>query len=254
MPRYTRKIIIFAVFFVLVAAKSLLAAFPQPTGYVNDFANVLDSETKNYLEATTRAFEKESGNEIAVATVTSLDDAPIEDYAVRLYEKWGIGKKGKDNGVLILVAPNERKMRIEVGYGLEGIINDAKAGRIIREKMIPYFKEGNFSAGVLNGTLTTIALIAKGQNINFDFKTAGAIPVYNSPAKTKKGPLNKIFSVLFLIFMGYLFIRHPWLFLFFLASRGGGVGQGSRSGGFSSGGFGGFGGGMSGGGGASGSW
>ena len=252
MSPYTRKIIVFAVFFVLLAAKPLLAELPGPSGYVNDFAKVLDAKTKNYLEATISAFEKKTGNEIAVATVPSLDDTPVEDYAVRLYEKWGIGKKGKDNGVLILVAPTQRKMRIEVGYGLEGIINDAMAGRIIRQKMIPFFKEGNYSAGILEGTLTTIALIAKGQNVNFDFKVAGTMPVYHSTVKTKKGPLQKVFSVLFLILMGYLFIRHPWLFLFFLAS---GMGRGGsvRGGGFR-GGFGGFGGGLSGGGGASGSW
>ena len=251
MLRHTRKIITCTIFFALLAAKPLLAALPQPTGYVNDFAKILDSKTKNYLEGTARAFEQKSGNEIAVVTIPSLKGDPIEDYAVKLYETWGIGKKGKDNGVLILVAPNDHKMRIEVGYGLEGIINDAKAGRIIREKMIPYFKEGNFSAGILNGMLTTIALISKGQNINFDFKSAGAIPVYESATKTKKGPLSKIFTVLLLILMGYLFIRHPWLFLFFLAS---GVRGGGRGGGFGGGGFGGFGGGLSGGGGASGSW
>ncbi len=125
--------------------------FPPPQGYVSDFAGVLDASTRAGLEATLRDTERQTTAEIFVATVTSLDDTSIEEYAARLFKAWGIGKKGVDNGALILVAPTDRKMRIEVGYGLEPILPDGLAGDIIRTTFLPRFRDGDYAGGIRAG-------------------------------------------------------------------------------------------------------
>ncbi|HPQ82022.1 MAG TPA: TPM domain-containing protein, partial [bacterium] len=125
----TRKLLIILALFILPAAAH--ASIPRPAGFVNDLAGVVEPQTKANLERFLDSFEKQTGVEVAVATLPSLDSRPVEDVAVELFKSWGIGKKGKDNGILFLVAPNEKRMRIEVGYGLEGAINDALAGRIL---------------------------------------------------------------------------------------------------------------------------
>lgn len=237
---------------VLLMPAMCAAAFPKPVGFVNDFAKVMQPAAAQKLEGILRALEKKTGVEIAVVTVTSLDELPIEDYAVDLYKEWGIGKKGVDEGVLILVAPNEKRVRIEVGYGLEGALNDAQAGRIIRGGMVPFFKKNDFTRGIVAGTqaVVGVALHEKGFKPT-DLSDAGYQPGSYS-VKKKGGPLSVILKIIMVIAMIIIFIKHPWLALFFLAGgRGGRVGGGG--GGFS-GGFGGFGGGMSGGGGASGGW
>lgn len=126
----------------------LAAGFPEPVGYVNDFAGIFSGEFQKSLEEELSHFEKETTAEIAVVTIESLGDDSIEEYAVRLFEEWKIGKKEKDNGLLLLVAVKERKVRIEVGYGLEPIITDGRAGRIIREKIVPNFKKENYEEGI----------------------------------------------------------------------------------------------------------
>lgn len=231
-----------------------------PVGFVNDFAGIIDSGTSTKLTQLLTVFEQSTGIEIAVVTISSLDNIPIEDYATHLFEDWGIGKKAKDNGLLIIVAPNEKKMRIEAGYGLEGAINDAVAGRIIRDTMIPWFKNGDFSTGILNGTIGSIDVLNDKYNLGFD--PSKAIDVSSAGLKKVKDEktslLARIIKIIVVIFMILLFIKNPWLGIFFLMGTGGGRGGGFRGGGFGSGGggggFGGFGGGMSGGGGASGSW
>ena len=235
---------------VLLVPSVCAAAFPKPVGFVNDYAKVMQPAAAQKLEGILRALEKKTGVEVAVVTVTSLDELPIEDYAVDLYKKWGIGKKGVDEGVLILVAPNDKRVRIEVGYGLEGALNDAEAGRIIRGGMVPFFKKNDFTRGIVAGTqaVVGVALHEKGFKPT-DLSDAGYQP--SSYKKKKSGPLSVILKIIGVIAMIIIFIKHPWLALMlFAGSRGSGGGGG---GGFS-GGFGGFGGGMSGGGGASGSW
>src|SRR6476660_7607280 len=122
---------------IAAAVVAAEAAFPKPHGYVNDFAGVIDAPTAAELERLIRETRAQTTAEMAVVTVKSLDGMSIEEYAVRLFAAWGIGKKEKDNGVLILVAPTERRIRIEVGYGLEEILPDARTGRIIREEILP---------------------------------------------------------------------------------------------------------------------
>jgi uncharacterized protein len=226
------------------------AAFPQPTGFVNDFAGVISGATRGHLESLLSSFEKATGNEVAVATLPSLDGRVIEELAPDLYKQWGIGKKGKDNGVLFLIAPNERKARIEVGYGLESVINDALAGRLLDENVLPRFKAGDLDGGIAAGTAAIVDTIVAKEGISFDVEASFGGSVSFGSAKGKGGgPLDTAFKILILIVMIYLFIRHPWLFLLFLSSGRGGGGGGGFGGG-----FGGFGGGFSGGGGASRGW
>jgi uncharacterized protein len=131
----------------------------KPKGFVNDFANILNENTKSNLELKLNQYEKQTGNEISVVTVKSLEDETIETYAVKLFEVWGIGKKGADNGALLLVAPNERKVRIEVGYGLEGYLTDINSSVIIQDYILPEFKKGNYDTGVIAGVDKMISVI-----------------------------------------------------------------------------------------------
>ena len=140
------------------------AGFPAPNGRVNDFAGVLDQSTRAALQGIISDTEQKTASEIAVVTVPSLDGMTVEDYAVGLFKAWGIGKKGSDNGVLILVCPAERKMRIEVGYGLEGVLPDGLSGEVIRQQFTPAFKDGNYSRGILEG-VGRISEIVRGNHV-----------------------------------------------------------------------------------------
>jgi uncharacterized protein len=137
------------------------AAFPRPSGHVNDFAAVLTADDRAYLENFLRTLERDTSAEVVVVTVTSLDGLTIEEYAVRLFADGGIGDDTKDNGVLLLVAPSERRVRIEVGYGLEGSLPDGLAGDIIRTAILPEFKQGNLRRGIGRG-LDRISRVVRG--------------------------------------------------------------------------------------------
>jgi uncharacterized protein len=145
---------------LLVLPVCLHAAFPKPAGYVNDGAGVLDVKTRTELGALLRDVEQQTTAEIALVTVPSLDGMTVEEYANRLFKEWGIGKKGRDNGVLVLVAPVEHTMRIEVGYGLEPVLPDGLAGEIMRATFLPRFKEDDYARGIRDG-LTRIAAIVR---------------------------------------------------------------------------------------------
>jgi uncharacterized protein len=221
--------------------------FPSPAGFVNDHAGVLSPGIKSQLEGVLTQFERKTGAEIAVLTVNSTQPLTIEQYAVELFQKWGIGKKGKDNGILILVAAGDRKVRIEVGYGLEGAVTDLQSKMIIEDLMVPAFKKGDYDTGIAAAAATLAKIVANEYGVEFDLKKQGmTMPVRTRP---KKSPLGSLFTLLFfMLIFGFRFGT-----LFFLMSGRGGYWSGGSGGSFS-GGFGGFGGGMSGGGGASGSW
>lgn len=122
-------------------------SYPVPGSYVNDFGNLYSTRFKSDLESNLSDFEKSTGSEIAVVTVKSLEGTDIETYAVELFGKWKIGKKGRDNGLLLLISKDDRKIRIEVGYGLEQYITDGRAGEIIRNQISPEFKKENYEGG-----------------------------------------------------------------------------------------------------------
>lgn len=265
----TKRILIPALAVVLVmaalAARTASAEnFPKPVGYVNDFAGVMDDQSRAKIEELLGAVENTTTAQVAVVTTkTFAPYASIEEYAVKLFAAWGIGAKGKDNGVLIVVAVDDRRMKIEVGYGLEGAIPDAAAGEIVTDKITPYFKQGNFGEGLYAGALAVSEriLAEDGKSLS-DLGLSGGVETTEPPRDTTTkivGPFEKliqnIFGCICLIILIIIFIKHPsLLLLFLLGGRGGGGGWSSgRSGGFG-GGFGGFGGGMSGGGGASGGW
>jgi len=144
----------------LAALTALAADVPYLSGRVVDNAEILGAETKRKLTEQLKAHEAETGNQIAVLTVPALEGESVESYAEQVFNAWKLGQKGKDNGVLLLVAPNERRMRIEVGYGLEGTLTDVAASRIIRNVMTPRFKAGDFEAGIEAGVAAVIGQLA----------------------------------------------------------------------------------------------
>ncbi|HEY4491658.1 MAG TPA: TPM domain-containing protein, partial [Acidobacteriota bacterium] len=137
---------------------------PQLRGRVNDLADILPSDRARLLEERLAAFEKETGHQIAVLTIPSLEGDPLEDFSIRVAESWKIGQKGFDNGAILLVAQKERKLRIEVGYGLEGVLPDAIANRIIREVIVPRLRENDYAGGIEAG-VNAILQVTKGESL-----------------------------------------------------------------------------------------
>ena len=230
--------------------------YPPASGYVVDQSGIIDSAARSRLEAWILELKQKTSAEVAVVTVDSTEPLSIEEYAVNLFQRFGLGQKGKDNGVLILVAYKDHRMKIEPGYGLEGAITDAYCSQIINGIMAPEFKQGNFSGGIEKGTAAIVTLIAKEYNVTL---TGVPQPVYEDQQASG--------SVWILLLIGCLVISFLFsrggggggMLLPMLLLSGGGYGRGGYGGGFGggggfSGGFGGFGGGMSGGGGASGGW
>jgi uncharacterized protein len=232
----------------------------RPTGYVTDRAGVIKPETKAQLEALCTELEQKTGAQMAIVTVKSLDGNEIQPYANDLFKQLGIGKKKEDNGVMLLVAPNDRKYWTEVGYGLEPIINDARAGDAGR-LMVPYFRQGDYSSGVAAAAWQLAKYIADAKGVTL----TGAPQLRAIHHDDDSGGVG------IWIFLGIL------LLIFLMTRSGGSRGNINRRGGTGSGwwigpmigggfggsrggwgggggGFGGFGGGMSGGGGAGGGW
>lgn len=261
----------------------------QPVGLVNDYSGTLTAEQKQALETKLSQFEKDTSNEIAVVMIPNLREDTIENFAVKLFEDWKIGKKGKDNGVLVLVAKEDREMRLEVGYGLEGALTDAQSNWIINQVMQPAFRNNDFYGG-LDGAVDKIMAATKGEYIPSDKKTNSKgfnpldlmwIGVFifvwlasilgRSKSWWAGGVIGGVAGVIIGFIKGFLFfgiisivLLIPAGLLFdyivskkYQAGKAGGhipwwIGGAGRGG--SGGGFGGFGGGFSGGGGSSGRW
>jgi len=253
----------------LAALAQANLAFPALTGRVVDAAGILDPATRARIDAKLAAQEAKATDQVVVATIPSLEGRSIEDYANRLFRTWQIGQARKNNGVLLLVAPAERKVRIETGYGLEGILTDAVAGTIIRNAVIPAFRSGDMAGGIEKGTDAVIEIL----NLDPDEARVRARRAAE-PAVEEDDWFNILLLVALLAF---------WFYIFWRASRSGGGGpptagrraqrgrgrggamagpvttwdwgRGSSGGGWSGGGGGwSGGGGSSGGGGASGGW
>jgi len=230
--------------------------FPPLTGRVVDEAQVLSPDTERELSDKLENLETTTGRQLVVATVSSLQGYPIEDYGYQLGRTWGIGQKGENNGVILLVAPNERKVRIEVGYGLEPVLTDALSSVIIQSAILPKFRDGDLSGGVVAGTDALVEQLSLPAD---QAKARVAEASQPERHKAEGSPIVAIFVVLFLIVVfsslfrggrrGGLGSALPWIILSALSDsrRGGGWGGGG-GGGFSGGG------GSFGGGGSSGSW
>ena len=239
--------------------ESISAQFPEPVGYVNDFAEVLSANTYNNLGNILREFNSKTGAEIAVVTVKDMGGLDEFTYAVELFKEWGIGSKERDDGILILVAVQERRLRIEVGYGLEHIITDARAGQIADQYMVPYLKKNDWNTAISQGTLAVASIIAEEKGVTLD----GQIAVQQLPRSrsSSKGLPLVNYIIIFIIFMvlaSSRFGRGMLLGMFLGSMLGGRRHYGGYGGGFSGGfggggggGFSGFGGGFSGGGGIS---
>lgn len=248
---------------LLVALPLLLSAEPlsqlHPTDYVNDFAHVLDQTTIAQLDNICQQIEQKAHAQIAVVTVNSLDGSDIESYAVALYKQWGIGSKATDHGVLVLLAVQDRKYRIEVGYGLEPILTDGKVGGFGREA-VPLLRQGDYGGAVSLMTSRVADAIAQDAGIEL----TGARPQFSTQPRGEPdtGLSGKQLLILGIILLIVLLTPLRKVLFWMLLFGGGGGGRGYGSGGWGGGGgfggggggFGGFGGGSSGGGGASGSW
>ncbi len=262
-PRIPRKFLVLWLLAVLAAlfmgGSAVLWAerpIPKPQGLVNDFAGVLEAPYKGKIRAVVRELFQKTKVPVVVVTMPDIGGAEYNDYANRLYETWGIGRKGEDKGVLIFITLKERKMRIETGYGVEGILPDGLVGEIRDRYMLPYLKQDRFGEGVLNGVLAVAQVIAKDAGVTL----SGAVPPKASKASPRKRSRGSLLPILGIILFLMVFSgrrRGAWIFFLPWILGGGMSGRGGgSSGGFGgfSGGFGGFGGGMSGGGGAGGSF
>lgn len=230
-------------------------SFPALTGRVVDAANILSAQTEQTLTGELAAFEAATSRQVVIVTVPDLQGYAIDDYGTRLGRAWGIGQRGKNTGALLIVAPKERSVRIEVGYGLEGELTDAQASQIIQQTILPRFRQNDFNGGVSAGTAAVLAALGWSGG---SLKTAR--PSDDNPAIAMFVPVVMFGLFLFLMIgrmqryrrgVGTTWNNNDvWR-----AGRNGGFGGGFGSGGFGSGG-GGFsgGGGSFGGGGASGRW
>lgn len=242
----------FAAVTLLFPSSSRALDVPALSGRINDYAAMISPEMERELDERLAALEKAESTQIAVLTVSSLDGEPIEDFSIRVVEAWGLGRKDFDNGALLLVAARERKVRIEVGYGLEGRLTDLAAGRIVDNAIVPLFASGRFDEGFQEGIDLMIAAV-KGE--------------YTAPHKENAPVSGSLLSAIILMLLIIYFYSQiprggggrgsgP---VIFTGGPGGGFYGGTRSGGFGGGSFGGGGGfsgggGGFGGGGASGSW
>ena len=238
--------------FVLAAGAARAAlTFPTLTGRVVDDAGILSPETQQRLTALSAEHQQQTGNMVVVATLKSLQGTDIDTYGYQLGRAWGLGKAGKNNGVLITIAPNERKVRIDVGYGLEGTLTDAQSVLIINNTMRPFFKKGDYDSGVLAGTVQVLQTLG-GKPSNVD-----SLPQAEPERQSSHGGGIPIFLIVIILWIVFGKFFWPLLFLGGIGGGRGGWGGGGFGGGFGGGsGGGGFsgGGGSFGGGGASGGW
>ena len=214
-----------------------------PQGAVSDWAEVFTPEQKAALEGRIVAQQKANGAALAVVALKSLKGGEIDDFTTKLWDRaeWALGEKGKDNGVLLLTAIEDRKMRIQVGYGFEGVLTDAACGRIQDEFIVPRFKEGNYAQGLIDGAEVLLKVMG-----------GEALP---EPVAQESSPLAVIVFLLFFGFVFVLIVRAAIRGNKGGGGSGGNLSTGWKSGGSSGGGgFGGFSGGRSGGGGASRGW
>ncbi|MCX5694646.1 MAG: TPM domain-containing protein [Candidatus Omnitrophica bacterium] len=199
--RLTCKLILLL---VLISGRPVFGAdqIPAAVGWVNDFANVISADHNAKLTALIIELREKTGAEIMVITVSSIAPYDEKEYARLIFDKWKPGKKGRDNGVLVLLAVKERRWRIETGYGLESILPDGKCGEIGRNYMVPYFKEGDYDTGIFYGVGQIIKVIANEAKINIS-------NIESIDPQAGKGNLNLTYFSLY-IFLFCLIWNVPW--------------------------------------------
>jgi uncharacterized protein len=250
MRRFPLGAALFLVAILIFLANSALAQkYPPHRGTaVNDFAGVIDQANAAKMESLAREILQKTGAAVVVATMPELgQNEEISLYVNGLYQAWGIGKKGEDKGVLIFLAVKERKIRIETGYGVEGVLPDGRVGEILDQYVVPHLKTGETGKGLYNAMLVCGSYIAKEAGVQL----TGVPGPYRADTRRQNKGVN-IFGIIFFLIAAAVLLGTrtgremlPWLLLLLMS----GSGRGGGSGGFG-GGFGGFGGGMSGGGGA----
>ena len=215
--------------------------FPKPRGAVNDFAGVISSSYEQQMEALSREVLQKTHTSLVVLTVDNMGGLSVEDYANRLFRdpSWGIGFRGEDKGVLFLLAVEERKVRIETGYGVESILPDGLTGEILDQYVLPDLKQGDMGRGLYRGMIAVTQIVARDAGVQITGGSSVSQQPYSNHGKRGSGLGTLIiFIILMIVTRGRIL---PWLFL--------GAMMGGGRGGYSGGG--GFGGGMSGGGGSS---
>lgn len=253
------KKITIALFLLILSFSGFTQDFPaKPTKLVNDYTGTLSASQVEQLERKLVAFDDSTSTQIAIAILKSVGDYDINDYALQLGRKWGVGGATKNNGIMIVVALGDRKISIQTGYGVEGVLPDIYAKRIIENEIKPYFKTGDYYSGLEAGT-DAIIKYTKGEYKN------------DKPKNKQGGGISSIVTLMVIIVIIIIILRRGGggggggqvigsrgvadaLFWSMLLGGGRGSGGGGWGGGSSSGGFGGFGGGSFGGGGSSGSW
>jgi uncharacterized protein len=234
---------------VLVSAAILFAAEtpipPSPARWVTDTTNFLPAEALRALDARLSAYEQGTGHQLLVYIGATTGDAPIEDWAVRAFQQWKVGRKGLDDGLVLFIMSQDHKLRIEVGYGLESVVPDAVASRVINEVIAPRVQAGDPAGAVTAGVDSLIGTIGE---------QSPALPPARTRVQAKPVSVGQwiFYGIVGILLLAFA-ITHPSLALFFLANILSGGGRQGGGGGFGGGGFSG-GGGRSGGGGASGSW
>jgi uncharacterized protein len=252
MKETKKTIYVLAVFLslsCLAAPWAFALDVPPLSGRVNDYADVLNPSQEATLEDLLKGSENKTSSQVVLLTIKALQGEVLEDYSLKVVEKWKIGQEEFDNGLLVLVTMKERKIRVEVGYGLEHIITDAKSSYIIRKLMVPYFKKGDYYGGINKGLMAVSGLISKEFEI-----TPEQLAKFKKEGKSRKGTHLPFGLIVFVIIIVLSFIRGGTR----RGYRSGGIfwggGFGSGGGGFGSGGGFSGGGGSFGGGGSSGGW
>jgi uncharacterized protein len=250
-PQHAQRAVLALIALLWFAVAAFAVTYPALNGRIVDQANIIPAETRSAIEPKLVDLEAKSGIQLVVATVSSLEGEEIEPYANQLFRNWGLGQRDKNNGVLLLVAPNERRVRIEVGYGLEGTLTDALSKVIIANAITPRFKTGDFGGGIARGVDDIITVLTSDAS---EWQERPSLRLDSSPAND---PVPWFVIVLVIIVIILLIVSPGFRWFFFnvvlnilLSARtsSGGSSSSSSGGGFSGGG------GSSGGGGASGSW
>jgi uncharacterized protein len=262
MRSRVRILFVAFVFFLGVGMAHAVELPATPRNHVVDLAGIVDDRAEAQLNGYLLELEQKTTAQVVVLTIQSLEGESLEGFSLSVaHDRWRLGQEDKDNGVLILVSLQDRKCRIEVGYGLEGILPDGLAGSIGRQYMAPGFRQGNYTGGIAAATIVVADIIAKDSGV--EITGMPRVRYQRRPGRGVEGEgpgiVGSIFAVLFFIALMYLFVKHPRLLIIFLlfsgmGRRGSWGGGGFGGGGFGGGSFGGGGGGGFGGGGASGGW